>query len=85
MMGKTVQKNKTIVAMDIPMMTKTWVRLKPQFLIMPVPMSHHFQGSVIQKKKGTHEARSVTPEARAYMLKNRMKVTRRPMIMVITI
>ena len=68
----------------MPTIRKTCGSLKPKLFIIPVPMSHHFHGSVSQKNNGTHEASSVTPEEKAYMLKNRLKVTRFPMNMAIT-
>jgi hypothetical protein len=64
-MGRTDQKSKNITPMDTPIITRAWESLKPQPLIMPVPISHHFQGSVRYIKKGTQEASSVIPEAKA--------------------
>ena len=43
-----------------------------------MPIISHFQGSVIKINNGIQDARSVTPEANAYTLKNRRNVTFRP-------
>jgi len=82
--GKRDQKNKNIMHTDTPMTKTACPGLNPQHFTIPVPMSHHFQGSVSQIKKGIQEARRVTPEERAYTVKNLAKVTRFLMVMVIT-
>jgi len=64
-MGRTDQKSKNITPTDTPIIANAWDNLNPKPLIMPVPISHHFQGSVRYMKKGTQEASSVIPEAKA--------------------
>ncbi len=63
--GKRDQKNSTITTMDTPTINPACVGLKPKPLVNPTPMSHHFQGSVIQKKNGSQETSRVSPADRA--------------------
>ena len=51
--------------MDTPMINPACIGLNPKPFVNPAPMSHHFQGSVIQKKNGSQETSRVIPAERA--------------------
>ena len=63
--GKAVQKSRIIMPKDKPMIIIICQVLNLQDLAIPVAISHHFQGSVIQIKKGIHAASSVKPDENA--------------------
>jgi hypothetical protein len=74
MFGINCQKIKTSRLKETAVTIRACFQLNPQPCTRPTAIRHHFQGSVSQIKLGIHEARRVTPEAKAYMLKNLVKV-----------
>jgi hypothetical protein len=48
--------------METPMTTTAWMHERRHDFVMPVPISHHFQGSVKIIKYGIQAASSVVPE-----------------------
>lgn len=59
--------------------------VNPQVFLNPMYISHHFQGSVNHRKKGSHDMKRVTPDEKAYRLKIIEKEIRFPRIMTIVI
>lgn len=63
--GKADKKNKIKTLKDNIMTRTACLQLKLQYLTIPIPTRHHFQGSVNQVKKGIQDAKSVSPEENA--------------------
>ena len=63
-------KKMIVQKIDAPITQIVFFVVKPKPRIMPVPASHHFQGSVKSIKKGTHAAIRVVPLENAYIVIN---------------
>lgn len=79
------KKGRISEASDRLMMANAAFFVTPQVTVNPVQTNHHLQGSVKYTKKGIHDARSVIPEASAYIFKKPGNVTFLPMVVTMTI
>ena len=68
--------------MEHPIIKIACIHLNPHALTMPMAMSSHFQGSVIQTNRGIHDANMVTPAAKANTANSLVKLTRLITVMV---
>ena len=68
--------------MEHPIIKIACIHLNPHALTMPMAMSNHFQGSVIQTNKGIQDANMVTPAAKANTANSLVKLTRLITVMV---
>ena len=71
--------------METSRITTACFHVNPQVFLKPVYISHHFQGSVNHRRKGSHDIKRVTPDEKAYKLNIMEKALRFPKIRTIAV